>query len=70
MPGPTPAITGTITDPDFRRRRASHAAKARTSLDYYVQQVVDRAPALTDEQVDRLRGLLPPAGEPQPQDAA
>jgi hypothetical protein len=30
-----------------------------------VRAVIDQAPALTAAQVERLRGLLPPAGEPQ-----
>lgn len=49
----------TLADPQFRRERATKAAKARTSLDYHVRKVVEAAPALTDEQLDRLRQLLP-----------
>lgn len=43
-----------------RRANASKGGAARTSLDHYVQQIVDRAPELTSEQMDRLRVLLVP----------
>lgn len=59
--------SGKLADPEFRRERARKAAKARTSLDHHVQAVIDRAPALTAEQIERLRALLPAApdgGEP------
>ena len=49
----------TAADPEFRRARARKAAKARTSLDHYVAKIVEAAPALTDEQIDRLRQLIP-----------
>jgi hypothetical protein len=57
-----PPVTGSVTDPEFRRRRASHAAQARTSLDHHVAKVIEAAPSLTAEQVEHLRALLPPAG--------
>jgi hypothetical protein len=50
--------------------QARQAAKARHSLDTYISSIVRRAPELTPAQVDKLRALLPPAVEPQPQDAA
>lgn len=53
-----PALTGSITDPEFRHRRAVEAAKARTSVDHYIKQLVDRAPELSAEQRDRLALLL------------
>jgi hypothetical protein len=55
-----PLVTGSVTDPEFRRRRASHAAQARTSLDHHLAKVIEAAPSLTAEQVERLRALLPP----------
>ena len=58
----TPTITGSITDPDFRRRRAEHAARSRTTVDHYIDKLVDEAPPLTAEQRDRLSVLLRPAG--------
>lgn len=57
-----PKVTGSVQDPEFRKRRARHAAKARTSLDHYVRQVVERAPELTDEQRRRLAALLTGGG--------
>ena len=57
-----PEITGSVLDPEFRKRRAQHAAKARTSLDHYVRQVVERAPDLTDEQRTRLAAILRGSG--------
>lgn len=58
-----PTITGSITDPEFRHRRAVHAAKTRTSVDHYIEKVIEAAPALTGEQVERLRSLLTPIRE-------
>jgi hypothetical protein len=55
-----PALTGSITDPDFRRRRAAHAARARTTVDHYIDKLVDEAPPLTPQQRDRLATLLRP----------
>ena len=34
-------------------------APAASDLDRVVAEIVDRAPPLSDQQVDRLRGLLP-----------
>jgi hypothetical protein len=64
------AITGTVTDPEFRRRRASHAAKASHSIDSYIQRLVDRAPELTDEQKSRLAAILCPSRTPDDGEAA
>lgn len=54
----SPTITGSISDPEFRRRRAQHAAAARTKLDYHIAKLVDQAPKLTDEQRTKLAALL------------
>ena len=53
-----PAITGSIKDPKFRHRRAQHAALSRTSVDHYIEKLVDRAPELTAEQRGKLAVLL------------
>jgi hypothetical protein len=58
-----PAITGSITDPDFRHRRAKLAAEARASTDHDIKALVDRAPELTPEQRDRLATLLRSGGD-------
>ena len=63
-----PTITGSITDPDFRRRRAEHAARARTTVDHYIDKLVDEAPPLTVAQRHRLAALL--RTTPSPKDAA
>lgn len=55
-----PTVTGSIDDPEFRRRRAAHAAKSRTSVDHYIEKLVAAAPPLTDEQKHRLAALLRP----------
>lgn len=49
-------------DPKVAHERAVKAANARTSLDHYIERVVDRAPELTPEQRDKLALLLRPAG--------
>lgn len=56
-----PASTGKLQDPRWRAERARKAAQARTSLDHHIAKVVENAPALTAEQIDQLRHLLPPA---------
>jgi hypothetical protein len=53
-----PAITGSITDPDFRHRRAQYAAKARTDPDHHIAKLADVAGDLTDEQARRLVTVL------------
>lgn len=55
------SLTSVEADPAFRRERARKAARARTSLDYYVAQVVEAAGELTPAHLERLRALLPPA---------
>lgn len=50
---------GKLADPAFRRERAQKAAHASHSLDAHIRAVVDAAPALTAEHVERLRALLP-----------
>lgn len=56
-----PTITGSITDPEFRKRRARLAGKAAHGVDSLIKQVVQRAPELRPEHVEQLRALLPPA---------
>ena len=55
------SFPGKLADPAFRRERARRAATTRTSLDHHIQKVVDAAPTLTAEQIERLRALLPVA---------
>lgn len=66
----SPAVTGSLDDPDFRHRRAQHAARSRTSVDHYIAKLVDSAPELTAEQRDRLAGLLRPSVLREGDDAA
>ncbi|WP_432019158.1 hypothetical protein [Streptomyces sp. 1222.5] len=49
----------TVSEKVIARNRKG--AAARNSLDCYVKQIVDRAPELTDEQMEKLRALLRPA---------
>lgn len=49
---------------DFYRKedrieRARQAAKARTGADYHIKKLVDDAPTLTAEQIEKLRALIP-----------
>lgn len=53
-----PEYHGKLADPEFRRARASKGGKARSSLDSYVRQVVDRAPELTEEQRAKLALII------------
>jgi hypothetical protein len=55
----TSTYVGKLADPEFRKRRARNAARARTKLSHHVKQVIDRAPALPDDVVEELRQLLP-----------
>jgi hypothetical protein len=50
---------GSLSDPAVRRERARLGGLARTSTDYYVSKVVERAGELSDEQAEELRRLLP-----------
>jgi hypothetical protein len=62
--------TGKFADPEWRRKRASKAGKARHSLDAYVRSIVDRAPELTAEQRAKLAVLLQvPGGDVAKNDA-
>jgi hypothetical protein len=54
---------GDLTDPDFRRERASKAGQASHSIDTLVRRVVDRAAELTPEHAAILRPLLPDADD-------
>lgn len=42
--------------------RAQIEVTTPTSLDAYVRRIVDAAPALTPEQLEKLRALLAPSG--------
>lgn len=46
--------------PEVRRERARKGGLAKNSLDAYVKRIVDRAPELTDEQVEKIRRALRP----------
>jgi hypothetical protein len=54
------AYAGKLADPKFRHDRAVKAAHAAHSLDVYIRRIVDQAPALSQEQRDRLATLLRP----------
>lgn len=54
----TTTYAGKLADPEFRSQRASKAAKARTSIDYHIQRIVDSAPKLTPAQAERLASIL------------
>jgi hypothetical protein len=56
--------------PARKREQTRAAALRRHSLDSYISSIVRRAPELTPAQVDRLRALLPPASEAQPDEAS
>lgn len=58
--------TGKLSDPAWRTERARNAARARTTTEAHIAALVESAPALTDEQADLLRSLLPPPGNPDP----
>jgi hypothetical protein len=58
---PVPRIVGDLTDPEFRRERASNAARAAHSIDTLVRRIVNRADELTLEHAAILRPLLPDA---------
>lgn len=55
------AASKTLT-PEQRIERARKAGQAsalkRSTLDYHINKVVDRAPELTPEQTDRLRAIF------------
>jgi hypothetical protein len=62
---------GSLSDPAVRKERAHRGGASRTTVDYYVSKLVDRAPELTPEQRDRLAALLrPPTGGDVHGDAA
>lgn len=42
-----------------RTERARQAAKARTGTDYHIKKLVEAAPSLTTDQIEKLRALLP-----------
>lgn len=54
-------IVGDLTDPEFRRERASKAARAANSIDTLVRRIVNHADELTAEHAAILRPLLPDA---------
>ncbi len=51
---------GDLTDPEFRRERASKAARARNSIDAHIRAIAASAAELTAEHAAILRPLLPP----------
>jgi hypothetical protein len=56
-----PALPSTYNiDPVVAHERARKAALARETTDHHIQRIVDRAPSLTAEQIERLRSLLTP----------
>jgi hypothetical protein len=67
---PPGGITMAAANPVRRHEAARQAANARHSLDTYISSIVRRAGELTPEQVNRLRALLPPAGDALPDEAA
>jgi hypothetical protein len=50
---------GDLTDPEFRRERASKAGRVSHSIDAYIRAIVKRADELTPEHAAVLRPLLP-----------
>lgn len=60
--------SGKLADPEFRRERARKAAAAVHSIDAKIRAVVESAPMLSPEQVDRIRRALPPVAAPADQD--
>jgi len=52
-------VVGDLTDPEFRRERATKAGRASHSIDTLVRRVVDRAGELTPEHAAILRSVLP-----------
>jgi hypothetical protein len=48
----------TTLSPEQRTENARKAAQARHSLDTYIQTIVDRAPELTKEQIDKLAPIF------------
>jgi hypothetical protein len=61
--------SGKLDDPAWRRERARIAGLSRTTLDYHVAKVLERAGELSDEDAARIRALLP-APRPQAVEAA
>lgn len=53
-------IVGDLTDPEFRRERATKAAYAANSIDTLVRRIAARAGELTPEHTAILGPLLPP----------
>lgn len=45
--------------PEQRHERAKKAAAARHSIDTTIKQLVEVAPELTTDQIEKLRALLP-----------
>jgi hypothetical protein len=61
MPAP---LTGKLADPQFRRARASKAARASHSVDAHIRALVDAWPPLTPQQRETLRLILHPGEAP------
>lgn len=51
------ATTARLTDEQLTER-ATKGGQARNSTDYFINKLVERAPALTDDQAAKLRTLL------------
>ena len=59
-------LRGSITDPEFRHKRAAKAGKASQTPRAHIDALVRQAGRLTPEDIARLRQLLPPPGaEPE-----
>lgn len=52
-------LSGDVNDPEFRRRRAAKAGRAGHTPRALIDAIVRRAGQLTDEDIARLRALLP-----------
>jgi hypothetical protein len=50
---------GPLSDPAVRRERARRARAAQNTIDYHVRKLVESANALSAEQAEQLRALLP-----------
>lgn len=63
MSGHVSGRTGVLADPNFRRERARMGGTARTSIDYYINKLVEAAARLTDDQRDRIAVALRGGGQ-------
>lgn len=56
-------ILGPGSDPAVRRERARRGGQSRTTTDYYLEKLIERADELSPEQVEVLRIVLAPDPE-------